>query len=125
MLQNLDEMQRLGKDHLEATVKSLGILSKSSQAIAVEMAEFSKKSFEEATKALEKMTGAKTVEQAIEIQTDFAKTAFESFVAQLNNIGKLYADIGKETYETFQNNLAKASPEKGRPDLPVRGKQAA
>ena len=112
MLNNFDDIQKLGKNNLEATAKSLGALSKNSQAIAAEMADYSKKSFEEGTKALEKMFGAKTVEQAIEIQTDFAKTAYEGYVTQVTKIGELYTELAKETYKSFQDNLSKAAPAK-------------
>ena len=68
------------------------------QAIAAEVADYSKKSFEDGSKALEKLFGAKTLEQAIEIQTDFAKTAYEGFIAGATKIGELYADLARETY---------------------------
>ena len=110
MINNFEDMQKLGKENLEATAKSFGALSKSSQAIAVEMAEYSKKSFEEGTKALEKMFGAKTVEQAIEIQTHFAKTAYENYVSQVTKIGELYTDLAKETYKSFESSLSKTAP---------------
>jgi hypothetical protein len=112
MVPNFDEMQKLGKNNLEATTKSFGALSKSTQTIAAEMADYSKKSFEESTKALEKMFGAKTVEQAIQIQTDFAKTAYEGYVAQVTRIGELYTDLAKETFKSFESNLQKAAPGK-------------
>jgi len=101
--------RNLGKNNLDATMKSFGALSKSSQVIAAEMADYSKKSFEDGTKALEKMFGAKTVEQAIEIQTDFAKTAYESYIAQVTKIGELYTNLAKETYKSFESNLPKAT----------------
>jgi phasin family protein len=112
MINNFVDMQKLGKDNLEATVKSFGALSKSSQAIAAETAEYSKKSFEESTKALEKMFGAKTAEQAITIQTEFAKTAYESYVAQVRRIGELYTELANEAYKSFQSNVSKAAPVK-------------
>ena len=112
MLNNLDDMQKLGKNNLEVTVQSFGALSKSSQAIAVEMAEYSKKAFEDGSKTLEKLLGVKTLEQAIEIQTDFAKTAYEGFVTQVTKIGELYSELFKETYKSFESNLSKVAPVK-------------
>jgi hypothetical protein len=76
------------------------------------MADYSKKSFEESTKALEKMFGAKTVEQAIQIQTEFAKTAYEGYVAQVTRIGDLYTGLAKETFKSFESNFPKAAPGK-------------
>jgi hypothetical protein len=112
MLNNFEDMQELGKNNLDATMKSFGSLSKSTQAIAAEVADYSKKSFEDGSKTLEKLLGVKTVEQAIEIQTDFAKTAYEGFVTQVTKIGDLYNELFKETYKSFESNLSKAEPGK-------------
>jgi hypothetical protein len=108
----IDEMQKFGKDNVDATLKSFGALSKASQAIATEVADYSKKSFEDGTKVVEKLFGAKSFEKAIEIQADYAKTAYEGFVAQATKIGELYADLAKETYKPFEAYVAKATPTK-------------
>jgi hypothetical protein len=112
MLNNLEDIQKLAKSSLDASVKSFGALSKSTQAIAAEMADYSKKSFEDGSKALEKLLGTKTPEQAIQIQTDFAKTVYEGFITGATRIGELYADLAKETYKSFENNISKVAPVK-------------
>jgi len=112
MIKNLEDVQKLSKDNMDATMKSFGALSKASQAIATEVADYSKKSFEDSTKVMEKMFGAKSLDKAIEIQTDYAKTAYEGFVAQATKIGELYADLAKETYKPFEAYAAKVAPAK-------------
>jgi len=112
MLANFDEMQKLGKDNVEATLRSFGVASKGMQAIAAEVTNYSKKSFEDGTAAVERLMGAKTLEKAIEVQTDYVKTAYEGFVAQATKIGELYADIAKEAYKPFEGYLAKVTPGK-------------
>ncbi len=102
MIKNFDEVQKFSKDNMEATMKCFGALSKGTQAIAAEVVDFSKKSFEDTTKVWEKLLGAKSLDKAIEIQTDYAKTAFEGFVAEATKIGELYADLAKETYKPFE-----------------------
>ena len=109
MIKNLEDVQKLSKDNMDATMKSIGALSKASQAIATEVADYSKKSFEDSTKVMEKMFGAKSLDKAIEIQTDFAKTAYESFVAQATKIGELYADLAKESYKPFETYAVKTA----------------
>ena len=42
------------------------------------------------------------------MQTDYAKTAYEGFVAKATKIGELYADLAKETYKPFEAMLANA-----------------
>src|SRR5262245_56513786 len=69
MIKNFDEMQKVGKDNVDATLKSFGALSKATQTIAAEVVDYSKKSFEDGTKLVEKLFGAKSLDKAIEIQT--------------------------------------------------------
>jgi phasin family protein len=109
MMKNMDDMQKLGKDNMDATMRSFGAVSKGVQAIAVEVADYSKKSFEESSAAMEKMMGAKSIDKAIEVQSDYVKSAYEAFVAQAAKLGELYADLAKETYKPFESYLAKVS----------------
>ena len=112
MLKNVDEMQKVGKDNVEAAMKAFGATSKGFQAIAAEVTNYSKKSFEDGTAAVERLLGAKTLEKAIEIQSDYAKSAYEGFVAQATKVGELYADLAKEAYKPFEGYLAKVTPAK-------------
>jgi hypothetical protein len=109
MLKNFDEVQKLGKDNMDVAMKAFGVTSKSVQAIAAEVADYSKKSFEDASAAAEKLLGAKSIEKAIEIQTDYAKSAYEGFVAGATRIGELYADLTKETYKPFESYIGKVN----------------
>jgi hypothetical protein len=109
MLKNFDEFQKFGKDHVDQTLKSWGEVSRGVQAIATETADYSKKSFEEGSAALEQLLGAKSFEKAVEIQTAYAKTAYEGFVAQATKLGELYADIAKESYKPFESFVGKTT----------------
>jgi hypothetical protein len=108
MVKNFEDFQQAGKENVDLALKSFGALSKGSQAIAVEVADYSKKAFEDGTAAIEKLFGVKSLEKAIEIQTDYAKTAYESFVSEASKLGGLYTDLAKETYRPFENQLVKA-----------------
>ena len=112
MVKDFDDLQKYGKDNMDVAMKSFGALSKSAQAIAIEYADYSKRSFEQGTHAVEKLLGAKSLEKAIEVQADYAKTAYEGFVAQATKLGELYADLAKETYRPFEGFFAKATAAK-------------
>ena len=62
--------------------------------------------------ALEKLFGAKTLETAIEVQSNYVKIAYEGFVAEATKLGELYTDLAKETYKPFEGLLAKVNPTK-------------
>lgn len=108
MLKNFDDMQKYGKEHVDSAMKAWGHVSKGVQAIAAETADYSKKSFEEGSAALEKLLGAKSLEKAVEIQAAYAKSAYDGFIAQATKMGELYADLAKETYKPFEAFVAKA-----------------
>lgn len=112
MLKNFDELQSLGKDNVDVALKQLGAVSKGFQAIATEFADYSKKSFEQSSAAAEKLLGSKSFEKAIEVQSDYVKTAYETLVAEATKLGQLYADLAKETYKPIEGLIAKVSPAK-------------
>lgn len=85
-------------------------MSNSFQAIATEVADYSKKAFEDGTRAFEQLIGAKSVEQAIEIQSQYAKKAYETYVAEMPKLGELYVaiarDASKPVKQVFSNKGA-------------------
>jgi len=109
MVQSAEELQQLSKDNIENALKNFGLLSKSAQAIAVEVADYTKSSFEQGTAALEKLMGAKTLDQAIEIQQTYLKSAYEGAVAQATKIGELYTEMAKEAYKPFESAFSKVA----------------
>jgi hypothetical protein len=109
MYENFETFQKISKDNVDVALKSFGAVSKGMQAIAVEFADYSKKSFEQGTSALEKLIGAKSLDKAIEAQTDYLKTAYEGFVAEATKLGELYADLAKETYKPLEGVIAKTT----------------
>jgi hypothetical protein len=108
MVKNFEDLQTVAKENVDATLKSFGALSKGGQAIAVEIADYSKKSFEQGTATVEKLFGVKSLDKAFEVQSDYAKSAYEGFVAEASKLGELYADFAKEAYKPFEAALARA-----------------
>jgi hypothetical protein len=91
MVKNIEEVQQFGKENVDAAMKSFGACSKSMQAIAVELADYSKRVFEQGTAATEKLMGVKSLDKAFEVQSDFVRNSYEGFVAQATKLGELYA----------------------------------
>jgi hypothetical protein len=109
---NPEEMNKLGKDSMDVAMSSFGAWTKNAQAIAAEVTDYSKKSFEGSAAAWEKLIGAKSLEKAAEVQSEYLKSSYEDFVAQATKLGALYADLAKAAYKPFEGVLAKASATK-------------
>ena len=81
---------------MDVAMKSFGAMSKTFQAIAVEFGNYSKRSLEDHRAATEKLISVKSLERALEVQTEYVKTAHEGCVAHATKIGELYADLTTE-----------------------------
>jgi hypothetical protein len=108
MIKSFEDLQQVSKENVDTALKSFGALSKGSQAIAVEVVDYSKKAFEDGTAAVEKLFGVKSLDKAVEVQTEYARSAYEGFVAKASRLGELYADLAKEAYKPYETLLAKA-----------------
>src|SRR5690349_15289633 len=71
MIKNIEDVQKLSQDNMDATMMSFGVFTKTSQATAAEVGNYSKKSFEDGTKLMKKLLGAKSIDKAMEIQNDY------------------------------------------------------
>ena len=102
MIKNFDDFQKLGQQNVDTAMKLFGEWNKGWQAIAAEMTEYTKRSFEESTATFEKLLTAKSLEQAIEIQSGFAKRAYDGYMHQVSKIGGMYAELAKEAYKPVE-----------------------
>ncbi len=109
MVTGFENMQKLGKENMDVAMRSFGAFSKGIQAISAEVADYSKKSIEESSAAIEKVVAAKSLDKAMEAQADFAKVSYESMVGQAAKIGEMYAEVAKDAYKPYENMLSKTA----------------
>ena len=110
MLKGFEEFQKVGKvgkDGFDAAVRSFGEVNKGFQAIAAEVTDYSKKAFEDSTRAFEQLIGAKSIEQAIEIQSQYAKKAYDTYVAEMSKLGEMYVGLAKDAYKPVETVFTK------------------
>ncbi len=86
-------------------MKMFGEWNKGWQAIAAEMTDYTKRSFEDGSATFEKLLSARSLEQAVEIQTNFAKRAYDEYMHQMTKIGGMYAELAKEAYRPVERAL--------------------
>ena len=107
MLKGFEEFQKVGKDGFDAAVRSFGEVNKGFQASAAEVTDYSKKAFEDSTRAFEQLIGAKSIEQAVEIQSNYAKKTYDAYVAEMSKLGEMYAGLAKDAYKPVEAALGK------------------
>jgi phasin family protein len=106
----VEDIQQYGKEHLESVVASATSVQNGLQAIASAYGDYTKKSYEDTKSFVEKLSGVKSLDKALEVQTEYAKSAYETFVAESQKIAGLYTDLAKQTYKPLEGIVAKFTP---------------
>jgi hypothetical protein len=76
------------------------------QAIVAEGADYTKKSVESRLALGEKLLGAKSFETVIQIQTEYANSAYADFVAQATKMGELHSNLAKAAFKPVEQAIA-------------------
>ena len=84
-----DDMQRTNKVNVDAAMRSFEGPTKATLAIASEIADYSKRSFDHSIKTMENLLSARSLDKAIEVQTEYARAAYEGYVSQATNTESL------------------------------------
>ena len=103
-----DDTNLFGKDAMDTMTKTYSAATKGFQAIATETTEYSKKAYEANLAHMEALMSVKSLETVVELNTSFAKTMIEGYLAELNKLGEMYSDIAKQTYAPAQAVATKA-----------------
>ena len=97
-----EEVQKFGQESMDRALRSFGIVTRGFQSIAVEVADYSKRSVEEGASALERLLAARSLDKALEVQADYASQAYAGLVDQLGKLGEIYAGMARDAYRPFE-----------------------
>lgn len=106
MANQMDDMRNMGKAQMEQVSSTIASMTRGLQAIATETTEYSKRSLESTSALVEKLVGVKSIDTAIQLQSEFAKAQYEGFMAQANKMGELYKSLTKDAFKPMETAMA-------------------
>ena len=106
----VEDIQNYGKEQFETAVAHATTLQNGLSAIASAYGDYAKKSYEDSKSFAEKLSGVKSLDKALEAQSEFAKSAYETFVADSQKIAGLYGDLAKQAFKPLEGVVAKFNP---------------
>ena len=101
----LGEANTHSKKNLEAVVASVTAATKGAEALGAQAMAYSKKSLEDQVAAAKSLTGAKSVQEVVELQTAYAKSALEAYVAEMNKASETVAASVKECFQPINERV--------------------
>jgi phasin family protein len=93
----MNELNAHSKQNLEAVVASVTAAGKGAESLGAQTIAYSKKSLDSYVAAARSLTTAKSVQEVVELQTAFAKSSLETYLAEVNRASELVAASLKET----------------------------
>jgi hypothetical protein len=84
-----EEFQNTAQSGFVAASRAFTEANRGFQVLATEMMKYSKAAFDDAIHTWEQLIGVKSLEQAVEIQSRYAKRAYENHMAELSKLGEM------------------------------------
>ena len=97
-----EDFESYRKAQFEQTVASAASVQKGVQAIASVCGDYAKKSFEDTRSLVERLSTVKSFDKAIEVQSDFVRSSYETYVAEAQKIAGLCNDLGSALMARLQ-----------------------
>ncbi len=107
-LAQLNEMNTHSKKNLEAVIASVTASTKGAEALGAQAMAYSKKAVEDHVAAAKSLSGAKSVQEVIELQTTYAKSALDAYIAEVSKMSDIVTSSVKDAVKPLNERVTAA-----------------
>ncbi|MFN3857805.1 MAG: phasin family protein [Caulobacter sp.] len=101
----LNDANAHSKKNLEAVVASVTAATKGAETLGAQAMAYSKRAMEDNVAAARALSGAKSVQEAVELQTSWAKSAMELYMAEVGKMGETVAAAVKDSMKPLNERV--------------------
>ncbi|WP_304166357.1 phasin family protein [Phenylobacterium aquaticum] len=101
----LNDTNAHSKKNLEAVIASVSAATKGAEALGAQAMAYSKKAVEDQVAAAKSLSSAKSIQEVVELQTAFAKTAMEAYMAEVSKMGEVVAASLKDSAKPLNERV--------------------
>ncbi len=107
-LASLNEVNAHSKKNLEAVIASVTASTKGAEALGAQAMAYSKKAVESQVAAAKSLSGAKSIQEVVELQTTFAKSALEAYMAEFSKMSEIVSASMKDSVKPLNERVTAA-----------------
>lgn len=107
-LAGMNEANAHSKKNLEAVIASVTAATKGAEALGAQAMTFSKTAVEKQVAAAKSLSTAKSVQEVVELQTTFAKSALESYMAEVTKMSEIVSASLKDSMKPLNERVTAA-----------------
>ena len=101
-----DELAVLGKENLDAIVAANTVVSKGFEELSRELVGYAQASLESAASATKALFGAKTLQDVIQLNNEYAKSSFDTFLANSTKLSEMGLKVANEALEPISKRVS-------------------
>lgn len=105
----VEDMNEFNKGNIEALVESGRVAAKAAETIGQQAAETARKNFENTTAALKSFASAKTPTEFFQLQSEYARSAFDSMIGETSKNSETLLKLAGEVFQPLSNRFAVAA----------------
>jgi phasin family protein len=102
---SLTELSAHSKQNVEALVASATAAQKGAEVLSQHAINYSKSSWEHGVAAAQSMAQARSVQELIELQTNFAKSAMETYVSEVTKMTEILTASVKDSFKPINERV--------------------
>lgn len=102
----MSEFGAFGKENMEAIVASATVTAKGFETMSGRAMAFSKMAVENHMSAAKTIMGSKSVQELVERQTEYARTAFDTYLAEMNQMSDLWSGLAKDAFKPLNERVS-------------------
>jgi|GEM_PF-134263 len=102
----MSEMNAMTKANLEAMMTSATVATKSMEALTTRSMAYSKESMERSVAAMKSMSAAKSVQELVELQSEFVKKSMDAFMGEMNTTVEMVTASAKDSLKPLNERAA-------------------
>ena len=107
-LASLNEVNAHSKKNLEAVIASVTASTKGAEALGAQAMAYSKKAVEDQVAAAKSLSSAKSFQEVVELQTTFAKSALEAYMAEFSKMSEIMSASVKDSVKPLNERVTAA-----------------
>jgi len=111
IVKSYEDVAKLGKGGVDAFVAAGNVATKGVETLNAEVLSFAKAQYEDNVAATKAVLAAKTLQEVVELQNEFAKSAFEAYSAQVTKLSEVAAKLAQDAFAPI-NAQVQATVEK-------------
>ena len=108
-MKSLDELSEMTRANVDALVASARAATAGVEQVMTHLTETSKKSFEDTSAMVKTLASAKTPNELMQLQSEYAKAQFDSAVSEYSKLTEMMVKLAGEVMEPVQNQVALAT----------------